>query len=288
MPCRVCYGETSEANPLLSPCDCRGSVEFIHLRCLYTWIHLSNKKRCELCLVQYSLQDLALDTVVTPPPYILCLSTKTHLMFLSWMFLYLGYLFTTNNADLGFLQPVCPAHPLTWGNVWLSVNRAIPAVLMFFAMLQLVVLGPAFARIGDKRLYLRYLVSSRMCHTFPLSPGFTMALVVKGFLTLRGPVPFLGTILLLMILPQLYKLHCSMIRQMNTDRLSQYVMADVVEAARIENRIAAQRATAEAVAVADAADAAEGEADEGEADEEIEAEEIEERVADDLPLVVNA
>ena len=80
-----------------------------------------------------------------------------------------------------------------------------------------------------------------------------------------------------------------MIRQMNTDRLNQYVMADVVEAARIENRIAAQRATAEAVAVADAADEAEeaeGEADE--ADEDIDAEEIEERNADVLPLVVNA
>ena len=66
-------------------------------------------------------------------------------------------------------------------------------------------------------------------------------------------------------------------------------MADVVEAARIENRIAAQRATAEAVAVAAEADAADA-ADEAEeeADEDIDAEEIEERVADDLPLVVNA
>jgi RNA processing factor Prp31 len=74
-----------------------------------------------------------------------------------------------------------------------------------------------------------------------------------------------------------------MIRQMNTDRLSQYIMMDVVEAARLENRIAAQRATAEAVAVAAEADAAEGQAD-----EEIEAEEIEERINEDLPLVINA
>jgi len=280
MPCRVCYGDASETNPLLSPCDCKGSVEFIHLRCLYTWIHLSNKKRCELCLVTYVLDDLALDTVVTPPPYILCFSTQTHSMFLAWLFLYLGYLFSTNNADLGFLQPVCPAHPLTWANLWLSVNRAIPVVLCFFASLQTVVLAPAFARIVDKRLYLRYLVSSRMCHTFPLSPGFTVCLVAKGFLTLRGPIPVLGTILLLMILPQLYKVHCAIVRQMNTDRLSQYVMADVVEAARLENRIAAQRATAEAVAVAAEADAAE--ADEGEA------EEIETSDPEDHPLIVNA
>jgi len=205
-------------------------------------------------------------------------------MFLAWLFMYLGYLFSTNNADLGFLQPVCPAHPLTWANLWLSINRAIPVVLCFFASLQTVVLAPAFARIVDKRLYLQYLVSSRMCRGFPLSPGFTVCLVAKGFLTLlRGPIPVLGTILLLMILPQLYKVHCAIVRQMNADRLSQYVMADVVEAARLENRIAAERATAEAVAVAAEADAAEGEAD-----EEIDAEEIETSDTDNLPLVVNA
>jgi hypothetical protein len=58
-------------------------------------------------------------------------------------------------------------------------------------------------------------------------------------------------------------------------------MADVVEAARLENRIAAQRETAEAVAVA-------AEADATEAGEDIDAEEIEMAGADDLPLVVNA
>ena len=40
--CRICYGEEdNEENPLLQPCTCSGSMKYIHLSCLKTWINTS-------------------------------------------------------------------------------------------------------------------------------------------------------------------------------------------------------------------------------------------------------
>ena len=40
--CRICYGdEESPDNPLVQPCICSGSMKYIHLNCLKTWISTS-------------------------------------------------------------------------------------------------------------------------------------------------------------------------------------------------------------------------------------------------------
>ncbi|KAL7870079.1 hypothetical protein AOLI_G00140670 [Acnodon oligacanthus] len=56
--CRICQCKgTSPTNPLLSPCQCSGSLQYIHHDCLKRWIQtkiksgaeLSGVKTCELC-----------------------------------------------------------------------------------------------------------------------------------------------------------------------------------------------------------------------------------------------
>ena len=40
--CRICYGEEESGdNPLVQPCTCSGSMKYIHLNCLKTWINTS-------------------------------------------------------------------------------------------------------------------------------------------------------------------------------------------------------------------------------------------------------
>lgn len=43
--CRLCWGEETEeaagGSPLISPCNCRGSVGFIHVHCLQHWLEVS-------------------------------------------------------------------------------------------------------------------------------------------------------------------------------------------------------------------------------------------------------
>jgi hypothetical protein len=57
--CRICLEQRkSRKNPLIAPCDCRGSVEFIHLYCLNHWRRIDperNYKYCDLCLVKYKI-----------------------------------------------------------------------------------------------------------------------------------------------------------------------------------------------------------------------------------------
>jgi hypothetical protein len=44
MQCRICWGTEADAdyqsdfNPLISPCNCLGSVKAIHLKCLKEWL----------------------------------------------------------------------------------------------------------------------------------------------------------------------------------------------------------------------------------------------------------
>lgn len=66
MICRICYGDENEdENPLVQPCNCHGSMKYIHLNCLKQWLKTNTfilqesnelskvfkikKAECELC-----------------------------------------------------------------------------------------------------------------------------------------------------------------------------------------------------------------------------------------------
>lgn len=59
--CRFCLSELkSGTNPFLSPCACRGSVEFVHLKCLNRWRNLNHERNfriCNLCHEEYRLPN---------------------------------------------------------------------------------------------------------------------------------------------------------------------------------------------------------------------------------------
>ncbi|CAD8078261.1 unnamed protein product [Paramecium primaurelia] len=66
--CRICCSsQKSSNNPLLNPCKCSGSIKYIHLECLKTWLRMKLENRqsencivylwknleCELCKYNY-------------------------------------------------------------------------------------------------------------------------------------------------------------------------------------------------------------------------------------------
>ncbi|PFH34599.1 FHA domain-containing protein [Besnoitia besnoiti] len=68
MQCRICLLEgNQEGDPLISPCECKGSIKFVHVQCLRHWINgrlnLNEQQQrsafffkqihCELCKVPY-------------------------------------------------------------------------------------------------------------------------------------------------------------------------------------------------------------------------------------------
>jgi hypothetical protein len=62
--CRICFSDENEKeDPLISPCKCRGSMMYVHLKCLRQWLSRNENKKiaphvtsytwkafhCELC-----------------------------------------------------------------------------------------------------------------------------------------------------------------------------------------------------------------------------------------------
>jgi len=45
--CRVCHGEEEVERPLFHPCNCSGSIKYIHQDCLVEWFKVSKKEHCE-------------------------------------------------------------------------------------------------------------------------------------------------------------------------------------------------------------------------------------------------
>jgi E3 ubiquitin-protein ligase DOA10 len=71
--CRICLDEESKpSNPLITPCKCIGSVRFIHLDCLRSWLSLKKQEhkergvqsyyweqlQCELCKTVLNLKQI--------------------------------------------------------------------------------------------------------------------------------------------------------------------------------------------------------------------------------------
>jgi len=59
--CRICHSSEiscpfSNGEPLISPCDCRGSTGLYHRTCLERWLSSSNKEKCEICKFPYYLE----------------------------------------------------------------------------------------------------------------------------------------------------------------------------------------------------------------------------------------
>ncbi|VDN06767.1 unnamed protein product [Thelazia callipaeda] len=42
---------------LISPCECRGSVQFVHSQCLQHWFDVMHTRRCQICKAEYELED---------------------------------------------------------------------------------------------------------------------------------------------------------------------------------------------------------------------------------------
>jgi E3 ubiquitin-protein ligase MARCH1/8 len=54
--CRICHCESEPDQPLISPCHCSGSLQFVHQSCLQKWIKSSDTKKCELCYYEFVME----------------------------------------------------------------------------------------------------------------------------------------------------------------------------------------------------------------------------------------
>jgi hypothetical protein len=77
--CYICYEEGHVGNPLINPCQCAGSVKYVHLNCLQRWIQPEGSSavntHCPVCKVRYPEKTQAM---MVRPPAILLESWSNH------------------------------------------------------------------------------------------------------------------------------------------------------------------------------------------------------------------
>uniref|UniRef100_A0A915DP19 RING-CH-type domain-containing protein n=1 Tax=Ditylenchus dipsaci TaxID=166011 RepID=A0A915DP19_9BILA len=59
--CRICYsGENSglKEEPLISPCNCKGTMGLFHRSCLNEWLMSSNTFACEICRFRFDIRRI--------------------------------------------------------------------------------------------------------------------------------------------------------------------------------------------------------------------------------------
>jgi len=53
--CKICHDEIP---PFVSPCDCKGSIKYIHQECLERWVNTSLNEVCPECKQRYSSKKI--------------------------------------------------------------------------------------------------------------------------------------------------------------------------------------------------------------------------------------
>jgi len=69
--CRFCLGENANLrNPFLTPCLCKGSIKFVHLRCLNTWRNNNTEKNYTLCTLCHSVYTIPTEYAIEDIPHV--------------------------------------------------------------------------------------------------------------------------------------------------------------------------------------------------------------------------
>ena len=190
--CRICYDEKN-TNPLLNPCDCKGSAAGIHKKCLEKWMRISSKSNCEICLAPYTTAN---DEVIYRPRYMFL--TNSVLCFYTTVFGF-GWLIYRDSMRFGLLQEIQRVRSL--------VTEAIPFLLLLNVGLLLTVLIPAIRVIRDKKHYLQ--------NAFSLMRYFYFLAMLGSILATFAGYPIVGSFVATNMLGKLYTIHCSIVVAMN-------------------------------------------------------------------------
>ncbi|OQS55499.1 ATP-binding protein [Ecytonucleospora hepatopenaei] len=135
--CRVCYCETEKNNKLISPCNCKGSVKFIHEKCLRFWrCHGKDFQQintCEQCRTEYTVEsDILLN--------------KFTIHFLSALFLGVSYFFLIFALHIFYTSYAAVIEDLTSFNGFFTVEMYhCSCVLLFLTLFVLYTNGSMFA-----------------------------------------------------------------------------------------------------------------------------------------------
>ena len=62
MQCRFCW-EGGNVSEFVSPCECSGSMKFVHIECIQKWIKESRSRTCNVCNSKYNMVIVDMEDV---------------------------------------------------------------------------------------------------------------------------------------------------------------------------------------------------------------------------------
>lgn len=229
--CRFCFDETvTVENPFLSPCDCRGSVQFIHRKCLLYWRNVTEnpqfKTHCQLCGSPFAIprkwpyEELPNEAFLrsriwyflSRPLYgILCI----YYFQFSYILLNINRLLEKALPYYDVLWPIVPnSHVATLILGLTEVQVVLLALLSVVTVAYLWMYGLLLWRVQNKWMYFRYVLSILEFEKTIMTPllWLSTTILILG-LSLLLPIPCVGFYVAL--LPYYMRIHCEILHDMN-------------------------------------------------------------------------
>ena len=149
--CRFCLesDEEGEENPLINPCDCKGSAKYVHWDCLRRWAKtnpVANGHSCKVCTSEFHVELFAPLEVIPPETLSTLYLENTSLLSFLVQFLYI-----LARARLHSMNGEVPTEEFAW-NILLQI-QAFTHVLYVASFI-------SNWRVQNRLLYLKVLWNS--------------------------------------------------------------------------------------------------------------------------------
>lgn len=229
--CRFCFEETvTTENPLLTPCECRGSVQFIHRDCLRHWRSVSENPRfkthCQLCGTifviprKWSYEELPAEAVLQSSVWRILSKPLYGMLFVYYShatYILFNYNRLIENAlpYYDVLKPVVPNSRvlsliLGLTEVQLALLGLLGIVIAVYASFY----GGLIWHVQNKKMYLKYIFSLLEFQGMTMSPLLWLSTVfLTCGLSLLLPLPCV--VFFVALLPYYMRIHCEILNDMN-------------------------------------------------------------------------
>lgn len=214
--CKYCFDTSFENNPLIDPCNCTGSMKFVHVQCMQRWrtnpINDAWMYKCQLCLTDYAIYlrwHKEQMPIITP---LLKILTERHAL-LAFILYYLHLtllsfhpsVFRKNNSPYVDLQNIYFT-PISY-----NIYHTLIVVL---SVLYINTYYYSFWKyVNNKKMYIYLWFSCIGDELFQTPLMILFQLVISAFLSYAAVIPFL--FMYTYALASMYRIHVQIINHIN-------------------------------------------------------------------------
>ena len=208
--CRFCHIKyEDERDPFISPCECTGSVEFVHQNCLRAWRRTTeypeHRQYCQLCLTEYDIERRwPLETIPE--------DDRTG----AWFFLSKPYIFILILQFIysSLLQLITNTLSIHLNRV--SAGLLYVAIINSLSLIYITYYYKYFKSVQSKHVYLYYWSTCKLRDESYIRPCYLfLASSISYICIYFCPEPY--GMMFIILLPQYYHCHKGILELMNDD-----------------------------------------------------------------------